>query len=89
MMCQLLLASSSEKLPPSLTVTKELNDFPVPSGFASKFNLVETRDSVDECVKGESGTVSKDAAERKSGIRLVAGKDICRARSGNICSFAS
>ncbi|KAK0600628.1 hypothetical protein LWI29_016888 [Acer saccharum] len=38
---------SSEKLPPSL-LAKELNDSPVPPGFAPKFNLVETRDSVDK-----------------------------------------
>ncbi|KAK1583641.1 hypothetical protein Q3G72_025769 [Acer saccharum] len=40
--------SSSKKLPPSLIVKKELNDSLVPPGFAPKFNLVETRDSVDE-----------------------------------------
>ncbi|KAL5804426.1 hypothetical protein ACOSQ3_031226 [Xanthoceras sorbifolium] len=39
---------SSKMLPPSLTVKKELNDSPVPPGFALKFNLVETRESVDE-----------------------------------------
>ncbi|TXG67138.1 hypothetical protein EZV62_008413 [Acer yangbiense] len=40
--------SSSKKLPLSLIVKKELNDSLVPPGFAPKFNLVETRDSVDE-----------------------------------------
>lgn len=38
---------SSEKLPLSL-LAKELNDSPVPPGFAPKFNLEETRDSVDK-----------------------------------------
>ncbi|KAL5804418.1 hypothetical protein ACOSQ3_031218 [Xanthoceras sorbifolium] len=39
---------SSKMLPPSLTVKKELNDSPVPPGFALKFNLVETTESVDK-----------------------------------------
>ncbi|KAL5737938.1 hypothetical protein ACOSP7_030699 [Xanthoceras sorbifolium] len=38
----------SKKLQSSLTVNKELNDSPVPPGFAPKFNLVETRDPLDE-----------------------------------------
>ncbi|KAK0593960.1 hypothetical protein LWI29_000628 [Acer saccharum] len=41
-------SSSSNKLPPCLTVEGEPNDPPVLPGFAPEFNLVETMDSVDE-----------------------------------------
>ncbi|KAK0593965.1 hypothetical protein LWI29_018794 [Acer saccharum] len=41
-------SSSSNKLPPCLTVEEEPNDPPVLPGFAPEFNLVETMDSVDD-----------------------------------------